>query len=111
MGEWKAGEGPSGNCTKCAFGVTTDFEGSIAEANCTRLLPGRYATAMDGTTITATQICPQKYFCPGGYPSTTLFNTTDPGALNATEESTIIVCPEGTWTQELGSTDVEQCCE
>lgn len=62
MGEWKSGEGPSGNCTKCAFGVTTLTEGSTAESNCTKVVPGRYATSLaaDGTVL-ATQICPQKF--------------------------------------------------
>lgn len=33
-GEWKSGVGPSGNCTKCAFGVTTKNEASTAESEC-----------------------------------------------------------------------------
>jgi hypothetical protein len=64
MGEWKADVGITGNCTKCAFGVTTLTEGSTHEANCTQVIPGRYATAITGGTggiVTATQICPQKY--------------------------------------------------
>jgi hypothetical protein len=63
MGEWKATTGIVGNCTKCAFGVTTLTEGSTAEQNCTQVIAGRYATsvATDGTVL-ATEICPQKYY-------------------------------------------------
>jgi hypothetical protein len=61
-GEWKAGEGPSGNCTKCAFGVTTKLEGSTLEQNCTDVVPGRYASAISGVIVQSTQICPQKYY-------------------------------------------------
>jgi hypothetical protein len=61
-GEWKAGEGPSGNCTKCAFGVTTLLEGSTTEQNCTEVVPGRYASAISGVIVQSTQICPQKYY-------------------------------------------------
>lgn len=41
-GEWKSGTGSNGNCTKCAYGVTTEFEASVSEDNCTRTcLAGR----------------------------------------------------------------------
>lgn len=32
-------------------------------------------------------------------------------ALNGTLESTIVICPEQTWTQDLGSTSQDQCRE
>lgn len=107
-GEWKAGEGPSGNCTKCAFGVTTKLEGSTLEQNCTDVVPGRYASAISGVIVQSTQICPQKYYCQGGTPAM-VFNPATPGTLNATIEDTIKICPEGTWTQDLGATDPDQC--
>lgn len=34
-GEYKADLNPNGNCSKCAFGVTTSAEGSISVDNCT----------------------------------------------------------------------------
>ena len=34
-GEWKSGVGADGNCTKCAFGVTTESVASTSELNCT----------------------------------------------------------------------------
>jgi hypothetical protein len=33
-GEWKAGTGPSGNCSKCAKGVTTEKEASTSADDC-----------------------------------------------------------------------------
>jgi len=38
QGEWKAGIGPSANCTKCEFGVTTPHEASTSESECKRKL-------------------------------------------------------------------------
>jgi hypothetical protein len=40
-----------------------------------------------------------------------VFDPATPGTLNATIEDTIKICPEGTWTQDLGATDPDQCSE
>jgi hypothetical protein len=52
---------------------------------------------------------PSTLCSPGGTPITS-FNASNPGALLATEPS-IKICPYGTWTVELGSQTVAQCCE
>jgi hypothetical protein len=62
-GEYKEGTGPSGNCTKCAFGVTTTAEGSISVDNCTIVVAGYYAAAVTANGIvTRTSACPQLYY-------------------------------------------------
>jgi hypothetical protein len=109
VGEWKDGTGPAGNCTKCAFGVTTAFEASKTAAECSLLLPGWYAAARQASgEVTATAACPQNFYCPGGAPSS-VFTPSDPNAFPA--EATIQRCPSGTWTQERGAVTVEQCCK
>ena len=109
VGEWKDGTGPAGNCTKCAFGVTTAFEASKTAAECSLLLPGWYAAARQASgEVTATAACPQNFYCPGGAP-TSVFTPSDPNAFPA--EATIQRCPSGTWTQERGAVTVEQCCK
>jgi hypothetical protein len=107
-GEYKEGTGPAGNCTKCAFGVTTTADASISQDNCTQVVAGYYAAAMTGKVITATKPCPQKYYCTGGTP-TGVFTpaTPNPDATNGT----IFKCPKGTWTQDVASTALEQCSE
>jgi len=110
-GEYKELEGLNGNCTKCAFGVTTKFEGSISQQNCTDVVAGRYATAITAPIVTATQICPQKYYCPGGTPYAAITSATDFANINNTLETTIYPCVSGLWTQELGSISSEQCCK
>jgi hypothetical protein len=62
-GEYKEGIGASGNCTKCAFGVTTSLEGSISVDNCTIVVPGYYAAAVTANGIvTRTSACPQSFY-------------------------------------------------
>lgn len=63
-GEWKATEGIFGNCTKCAFGVTTVREGSTNETECTLVVEGRFAKTIRAgdSVVTETEICPQKYY-------------------------------------------------
>lgn len=81
---------------------------SIAPA---ALLPGFYAAALSGDgAITAAAQCPQRYVCPGGRP-TSAFSPADPTITLLAADSTIQLCPDGTWTKEPGATSVEQCCE
>jgi hypothetical protein len=70
------------------------------------LQPGFYATAMEQQTISATRVCPQRFFCPGG-PATAAWDASNPNS----EQSGIKECPAGQWTKEPGATTVEQCCE
>lgn len=58
-GEYKAGIGTNGNCTKCAFGVTTIAEASISVDNCTIVVAGYYAAAVSNGIVTSTLACPQ----------------------------------------------------
>lgn len=106
-GEYKSGWSNPGHCTKCAYGVTTITEGSTSESHCTVLQPGLYARNMSGVIITAAALCPQGFYCQGGKP-VQVFNTSNPSALS-TAETTIVACPNQLWTQELGSTSIEQC--
>lgn len=48
---------------------------------------------------------------PGGMPYLPYTDLASFAALNGTLESTIIICPEQTWTQDLGSTSQDQCRE
>lgn len=74
------------------------------------LRPGHYALEISPEgTITKTQICPQKYFCPGG-PVTSVFDPQHPEAWPPNEGS-IKPCPSGMWTVGVGSAVVQQCCE
>lgn len=61
-GEWKAGIGPAGNCTKCAAGVTTAKEASTSSSECTLVAPGWYASAMVDGIVTDVLPCPQGYW-------------------------------------------------
>lgn len=58
-GEYKAGTSTTATCTKCAVGVTTESEGSNAEADCKVLLPGVYASVVEDGIIKTTKKCPQ----------------------------------------------------
>lgn len=62
-GEWKSGTGTAGNCTKCAFGVTTANEASTSVSECTILQKGYYAASMSGGVVTSTKACPQNFYC------------------------------------------------
>lgn len=73
------------------------------------LFPGMYAAAMNGTAVTATKRCPQRYYCPGGVPQA-VFDPANPAALSAADPS-IKACPDGTYTQGLQAASVEECCE
>lgn len=63
QGEWKAGIGTDGNCTRCAMGVTTEGPAATSESNCTILAPGYYAKSMRDGIVTEVAICPQSYYC------------------------------------------------
>jgi len=73
------------------------------------VIPGHYARQMRGAIITAVAVCPQKYYCPGGRPIGA-FDPLKPTWL-ATNDPTIKLCPNGTWTQAVSSTALQQCCE
>ena len=105
-GEYKAAFGPNGNCTKCAFGVTTAREGSTSVDNCTILMPGYNAGAMNGAIVTRTVICPQGWYCPGGSPSTA-FSPAAPVA----DVLTIFKCQGDAWTVDVGAQSADQCRE
>jgi hypothetical protein len=174
-GEWKSGTGTNGNCTKCAFGVTTSAEASISIDNCTIVVQGYYAAAVSNGIVTSTLACPQvrtvgllgssvgenlsvpvwrqavlfcfcpvdvqmqhclvhpynsmlslrtnlccpcalvflllqSYFCPGGIPKRA-FTPATPNPDAAGSPGTIFACPQGTWTQDIAATNVEQCRE
>lgn len=80
-------------------------------SRCAVLKLGFYAAAMQpgSSTITATGVCPQGYLCGGGRPRST-FNPADPTALRASE-TTIVRCPDGMWTKDVGATASQQCRE
>lgn len=52
----------------------------------------------------------QKYYCPGGRPSRA-FSASSPNPDTVCPIGTICACPQGTWTQDIAATNVEQCCE
>jgi hypothetical protein len=117
MGEYKEGLGTGANCTKCVFGVTTFSEGSTSRNNCSVLMPGYYAAAVDGTIVTKTVICPQGYFCPGGAPNTSFapVEARIQGGRRLLQvddfADKINKCPGDAWTVEPGATNIEQCRE
>ena len=108
-GEYKSGVGTNGNCTKCAFGVTTTAEASISVDNCTIVVAGYYALRMSSGIVTATVACPQGYYCPGG----DAVSAFDPSISTVPNPSdpTIKKCPDGMWTVDLASISLNQCSE
>ena len=58
-GEYKAGIGADGSCNKCARGASTPTEASTTIFDCTRVLPGFYAAAMDVGAVMEAKSCPQ----------------------------------------------------
>jgi len=106
-GEYKSGFAEAASCTKCALGVTTPDVASISPANCSILLRSYYAETMDGTTIASTKKCPQKFVCPGGEASAA-FDPADPDAVSGT---TVLPCPDGTFTENLGAYSSSECSE
>jgi hypothetical protein len=59
-GEYKAGIGPEASCTRCSVrGMSTVAEASTSAANCTRIVPGFYASSVEGGVVLATKPCPQ----------------------------------------------------
>lgn len=74
------------------------------------LLPGHFALELSPAGgIRRAQACPQRYWCPGGSPSSA-FDPSRPEALPA-NETTIRLCVNGTWTMSLGATAAESCSE
>lgn len=107
MGEYKETTGATTSCTKCPAGVTTNVTGATNHTACDQLVAGYYASTIDADgKISAAVRCPQKFYCPGGAPGTTTFNTSDVASADGT---TIIACDNGAWTFGLGSTAVSQC--
>jgi len=107
-GEWKSGIGSNGNCTKCAFGVTTAAEGSTTIDACTIVVAGYYPLTVQNGIVTGTVACPQGYYCPGGN-ATAAFNPAV--SLTPAAGSTVFRCPDGLWTVDLASISLEQCCK
>jgi hypothetical protein len=64
---------------------------------------------MSGAVITEVAVCPQTYYCQGGKPLMS-FDVTNPSLLPSID-TTIKRCPSGTWTENVGATDVLQCCK
>lgn len=73
------------------------------------IVAGYYAKAMSGPVITEIAVCPQTYYCQGGKPLMP-FDVTSPSLLSPAD-TTIKACPSGTWTEDVGATNVLQCCE
>jgi len=109
QGTFKSQPGAATSCTACPGGVVTEAQGSTSIDNCTVLMPGMYAAAMNGTAVMVAKQCPQKFYCQGGVPKAAV----DPANLAALgpEETTITACPDGTWTQGLEAAAVEECCK
>jgi hypothetical protein len=104
-GEWKAGFGAVASCSKCAPGVSTESEASTSRTACVVVLPTFYPSARSQLGIvTETQLCPQKYFCPGGK-ATAAFDPELPGL----DGTTMMLCKFGLWTQEIGASSADQC--
>lgn len=59
--------------------------------------------------MTAVEVCPQKYYCPGGRPVAP-FDPLRPTWV-APQDTTIKRCKDGLWTQSVGATIEQQCCE
>jgi hypothetical protein len=105
MGEYKAGFALTASCSKCADGVTTVREASISAAACSVVLPSYYPAEVTDGAVTSAHLCPQKYVCPGGG-VTAAFNSSSPDVLTGT---TMLKCPDGTWTQTTGASGLNQC--
>jgi hypothetical protein len=74
------------------------------------LLPGYVALELTAAgAVKRAQLCPQRYWCPGGSPSSA-FDPARSEALPATEP-TIKLCRDGKWTMGLGAVAVEGCSE
>jgi len=78
-----------------------------ATHTCAVLLPGYSPLNITEGEITATQPCPQKYYCPGGSPNAA-FN---PAVSVETYGTTVVPCPNGTFTQAPGASADDQCSE
>lgn len=55
--------------------------------------------------ITATRACPQKFVCPGGQ-ATAAFDPTQPAVTAGT---TVLQCPDGTYTERTGASSEKAC--
>jgi hypothetical protein len=106
-GEYKSGFAEAPSCDKCAAGVTTQGVASSHKDNCTILLRSYYADSMDGTAVNSTRKCPQSFVCPGG-PATAAF---DPTAPTSTAGTTVLQCPNGTYTENMGASSSSACSE
>jgi len=106
MGEYRSSDNATaGACTKCPAGVTTPTAGSDSITDCTIVLPSFYAAGMTAGYVNDTRTCPHKYYCPGGTPQRAV-------VLSAIQEdSTIIKCPNGTWTKTPGASAEVECCK
>jgi len=80
---------------------------STSPANCSILLRSYYAESMEGTAITSTKKCPQKFVCPGGEASAA-FDPAYPAEVSGT---TVVPCPDGTFTENLGAYSTSECSE
>jgi hypothetical protein len=106
-GEYKSGFTEAASCTKCAAGSTTRAVASIHKDNCTVLLRSYYAASMDGVAINSTRKCPQSFVCQGGEASAAF----DPNNPTETTGTTVMQCPEGTYTENMGASSSNACSE
>jgi hypothetical protein len=106
-GEYKSGFAEAAACAKCASGATTQGVASTHKDNCTILLRSYYADTLDGAAVNSTRKCPQSFVCPGGE-VTAAFDPTSPDVITGT---TVMQCPNGTYTENIGASSSSACSE
>lgn len=70
------------------------------------MLPGYYPVSVTDGAVVDTELCPQSYICPGGPASAAFDPAGQPVVLT---DTSVLTCPNGTWTQALGSSSENQC--
>lgn len=72
------------------------------------VMPGFYPARMSSSgAVTQVLPCPQGYYCSGG----TAWEVFNPWQPVPSANNTVTACVDGSWTQALGATNINFCCE
>lgn len=97
-----------GFAAQCLLRVIVLFN-PILYVRTAELMPGYYATAVNGSEVTGAEVCPHKYYCSGGAPVQP-FNPSNPASRDPAD-TTVVPCDDGMWTQTPGATSSRDCSE